>query len=150
MIARPVVPTRRHKTGFIALAGVALAPVFLACGGSTVTSGVAVGKFGQGLSASAQTVPQGTAVCVLQDALTPSASEKPAGETCEKAIKSDRLWRGSMSVLAAHADRIGASPWVLIGSIEQAPARRVRIELEVIVGEGIFSEAFMEDAFGAL
>jgi hypothetical protein len=111
MIVRAVVPIPRHVSGLVVLVALALAPPFLACGSSTVTSGVAIGKIGHGLSASAQTVPQGAEVCVLQDALAtpaPGTAEKPAAETCAKAIKSDQLWRGAMVVLAAHADRLGA------------------------------------------
>jgi hypothetical protein len=76
--------------------------------GSNVMSSVAVGTFAQGLSARSQTVPQGTEVCVLQDALASPAAgtpEKPAGETCSRAIKSDQLWRRTMLVLAAHANQ---------------------------------------------
>jgi hypothetical protein len=105
MIERPAAP------GLVALLGLLLAPPFLACGSSTVTSGVAIGKVGHGLSTSAQTVPQGAQVCVLQDALAtppPGAVEKPVGETCAKAIKSDQIWRRTMIVLGAHADRVGA------------------------------------------
>jgi hypothetical protein len=99
MIERPIV----------ALAGLLALPL-LACGSSNVASGAAVSKVGQGISTSAQ-VPQGAEVCMLQDALAsgaPGAAEKPATETCSKAIKSDQLWRHAMAVLSAHADRIGA------------------------------------------
>jgi hypothetical protein len=82
-----------------------------ACATNTVASGVAVGRVGHGLSAKAQTVPQGAEVCALGEALAatpPGATEKPLSETCSKAAKSDELWRRSMVVLAAHADKLDA------------------------------------------
>jgi len=105
MTASTIVPVPR-----LALLACLIAPVLVGCGSSTATSGVAIGKVGRGLSTSAQTVPQGAEVCVLQDALAapaPGPAEKPPGETCAKAIKSDQIWRRAMVVLGAHADRLG-------------------------------------------
>lgn len=75
------------------------------CGGA-VTSGVAVGKVGRGLSARTGSVPQGAQVCALQEAI--AGSEKPPSEACSKAIKNDQLWRRVMQVLAAHGETLEA------------------------------------------
>ncbi len=96
--------------GFVG--AIALALTLPACGPSAVNSGVAVGKVGRSLSARAMSVPQGAQVCALQEALAaPSASgaaEKPTSETCNKAIRSDVLWRKAMIVLAAYSEKIEA------------------------------------------
>src|SRR6185369_10434368 len=81
-----------------------------ACGGAVV-SGVAVGKVGQDLSVHAHSAPQGAEVCALQDALvTPpggAGTEKPTSEACNKAVKSDLVWRRAMIVLGAYGDTLG-------------------------------------------
>jgi hypothetical protein len=84
-----------------------LALTLPACGGA-VTSGVVVGKVGEGLSDHAHAAPQGAAVCALQEALAAPAAgaEKPTSETCSKAAKSDQLWHRSMLVLAAYGETI--------------------------------------------
>lgn len=85
----------------------ALAALLPACGGA-VTSGVAVGKVGQGLAAQAHAAPQGAEVCALQESLAaPGAgAEKPTSETCAKAAKSDQLWHRSMLVLAGYGETL--------------------------------------------
>ena len=88
--------------------GAALVVAIAGCGGAT-TSGVTVGRVGQGLSTHAHAVPQGAEVCAIKEALAAQpGAEKPASETCSKAAKSDELWRRSMIVLAAHGDTLGA------------------------------------------
>jgi hypothetical protein len=84
-----------------------LALTLPACGGA-VTSGVVVGKVGEGLSAHAHAAPQGAAVCALQEALAAPAAgaEKPTSETCAKAAKSDQLWHRAMLVLAAYGETL--------------------------------------------
>jgi hypothetical protein len=77
--------------------------------GSTVTSGVAVGKVGHHLSAHSQSVPQGAQVCAIQEALAApppgGAPDKPS-TACAKAQKSDRLWRRAIVVLAAYGESL--------------------------------------------
>jgi hypothetical protein len=79
-----------------------------ACGSSVVMSGVAVGKVGRGLSAHAGMVPQGATVCAMQDAIaTPTgAAEKPLAETCSKARRSDRVYRGALIALSAYSAKL--------------------------------------------
>src|SRR5262245_36959308 len=78
-----------------------------ACGGA-VTSGVAVGKVGNTLSVHARSAPQGAEVCALQEGLSApmGGSDKQLSDTCGKTLKSDRLWRKSLVVLAAHASTL--------------------------------------------
>jgi hypothetical protein len=102
---------KRLIVGMEGMGGLMLALGIPACASSTVQSGVAVGKVGHGLSAKAQTVPQGAEVCALGEALAatpPGTPEKPLTESCSKAMKSDELWRRSMVVLGAHADKLDA------------------------------------------
>jgi hypothetical protein len=91
-----------------ALAGAALLLAPAACGGA-VSSGVAVGRIGDGLSARAQGVPQGAQVCAMQDALaapTAGGTEKPSGEVCAKALKSDLLWRRALVAMGAYGETL--------------------------------------------
>ncbi len=92
-----------------ALGAVALAMLLPACGGGAVMSGAAAGRIGSGLSAEAQRTPRGGEVCALHEAVTalPGSPDKPVAEVCEKAWKSDELWRRAMIVLSAHAERLG-------------------------------------------
>src|SRR5262245_57059319 len=82
-----------------------------ACGGAN-TSGAAVGRVGQDLSAHAQSVPQGTEVCALKEALAaqPGAAEKPLSEACSKPIQNDELWRRSIIVSGRTARTSTRSP----------------------------------------
>lgn len=93
-----------HAFAFAALLSVAS----IGCGGA-VTSGVAVGHAGGRLAAHAQQAPQGAELCALQDAVAaPPApgTEKPVTTTCNKAFKSDRLWRRAMLVLGAYGESL--------------------------------------------
>jgi hypothetical protein len=91
------------------LACLVLALIVPACGGA-IASGAGVGKVGRGLAAHVDSVPQGAAVCELQEALgTPNPSgEKAISETCKKAFKSDQLWRRTIVVLAAYGEKLEA------------------------------------------
>jgi hypothetical protein len=88
----------------LGLAAVAL--TVTACGPSM--SGIAFGKIGRGVEAHAQSAPQGAEVCALQDALAApnTGSEKPAAETCARALKNDHLWRHAMLVLGAYGESL--------------------------------------------
>jgi hypothetical protein len=78
-----------------------------ACGGA-VGSGVALGKVGNSLASHGDTVPQGAEVCALKVAVAgPQPGEKPVSETCAKAVKSDRVWRGAIVTLGAYSDTLG-------------------------------------------
>jgi hypothetical protein len=90
-----------------ALGGVLLALLIPACGGGA-SSGVAVGKVGQGLSAHAQEVPEGAEVCTAKENLAspPTSADKPVSDACRKAQKHDELWRRSLIVLAAYGTTI--------------------------------------------
>jgi hypothetical protein len=81
-----------------------------ACANAVVMPGVAVGRIGQDLSTRAQTVPQGAEICALEEALRAPTQgvEKSLADACKQAINGDRLWRGSMVVLAVHAAKIEA------------------------------------------
>lgn len=89
------------------LACAALALSLPACGGA-VTSGVAVGKVGSSLQVHARSAPQGAEVCALQEALAApqGGSDKQLSDTCGKALKSDKLWRKALVVLAAHGSTL--------------------------------------------
>jgi hypothetical protein len=100
----------RDLSGPLGLGSLAWMLTFSACANTAVMPGVAVGRIGQGLSTRAQTVPQAAEVCALEEALrapTPGV-EKPLSEVCKQPMQSDRLWRRSLVVLAAHADKIEA------------------------------------------
>src|SRR5262245_19584427 len=86
----------------------ALGSLAVGCGGSTVTSGAAVGRVGQELASHAQNVPQGAEVCALKEAAAaqPGAADKPIAETCGKQMNNDALWRRSMTVLAAYGETL--------------------------------------------
>jgi hypothetical protein len=87
--------------------GVAAAALTLsACGPSM--SGIAFGKIGRGVEAHAQSAPQGAEVCALQDALAApnTGSDKPAADTCARALKNDHLWRHAMLVLGAYGETL--------------------------------------------
>src|SRR4051812_2661823 len=90
-----------------AAAGLALALVTSACGGA-LTSGVAVGKVGHGLSTHADAGPPGGRACTVHEALTAPAGapEKPTSDACLKAQRNDRLWQRSLVVLAAYGDTL--------------------------------------------
>jgi hypothetical protein len=88
-----------------------LAMAFAACGGGPVMSGVAVGKVGRGLSVHAHAVPPGSEVCSFREAIVaPTAGERPVSlsEACQKTVKSGLLWRHTLVVLAAYAERLEA------------------------------------------
>jgi len=89
-----------------ALGLAALALTVSACGPSM--SGIAFGKIGRGVEAKAQSAPQGAEVCALQDALAApnTGSEKPAADTCARALKNDQLWRHVMLVLGAYGETL--------------------------------------------
>jgi hypothetical protein len=110
MNTRPTLPVvfSQPLLGFVAAIGLTLA--LPACGGGTVMSGVAVGKVGRGLSSHSHAVPQGAAICALQEAIAAQTgtAEKPLAETCAKAWKSDRLWHRSMIALGAYAAKLEA------------------------------------------
>jgi hypothetical protein len=102
-----LIPTLRAAFTNRAVSGLVLLLAIPACGGAT-TSGVAVGKVGHDLSGHAHAVPQGAEICVLQEALAapPGVPEKPISDACNKALKSDLLWRRSLVVLAAYSDTL--------------------------------------------
>lgn len=80
------------------------------CGGA-VTSGIAVGRAGEHLSAHAQAAPQGAEVCALQEAVgAPPAqgADKPVSATCSKQLKSDQLWRRALVVLGAYGQSLAS------------------------------------------
>lgn len=87
----------------------AMTMLMVACGGAT-TSGLAVGKLGDGVGAHAQTAPQGAELCAVEKALAakPSVIGKPVGEDCSDALKRDRLWRGAMRTLSAYSGTLEA------------------------------------------
>ena len=92
--------------GFVAMS---LSCLAVGCGGGSMASGGAVGRLGSGLATHSRAVPQGAEVCAMQIAVsppTPGAPEKPVSETCAKALNSDLLWRRSMIVLAAYAQKL--------------------------------------------
>jgi hypothetical protein len=81
----------------------------LACGAQTVQSGASVGEIGRGLALNAQTVPQGTQICLWQESLGPQpvpGTEKPVNETCGSALKSDLLWRRAVLVLSLYGEHV--------------------------------------------
>jgi len=66
-------------------------------------SAAAVGKVGRTLSGHAQAVPQGAETCAIERALAKAPDPKtPESKACADALKSDKLWRGTMKVLAAY------------------------------------------------
>jgi hypothetical protein len=103
------VPVKRPLGLPLALSGAFVCAFFsVACGGA-VTSGVAVGRAGQNLSMHAQSAPQGAELCALQDAVGAApvpGTEKPVTTTCNKAFKSDQLWRRAMLVLGAYGESL--------------------------------------------
>ncbi len=102
--------------------------VLAGCGGA-VGSGVAVGKVGQQLSSHAHAGPQGSEVCALKDALAPkqgAEKDKPIEEKCDKELKADRVWNGSIHALSAYGDTLMAVSFgagsEVVGQIESASA----------------------------
>jgi hypothetical protein len=82
-----------RRIGVILGLSMALLP---SCASRSVSSGAAVGKAGQGLSARAQNVPQGAQACEMHEALNappPGTPEKAEDDACAKALNSDILWR---------------------------------------------------------
>lgn len=78
----------------------------LGCSG-TVHSGVAVAKIGADLEHHAGAV-QGGEVCLVQEAIAapPGSGDKAMSDACTKALKSDKVWRKSLVVLAAYGETL--------------------------------------------
>ena len=69
-----------------------------------------MGEIGRDLAINAQAAPQGAQICLWQESLGPqpvSGTEKPIGETCGSALKSDLLWRRAVLVLSLYGEHVG-------------------------------------------
>ena len=107
----PVAMTNRNQLSGkkISLASsVTLALLVTACGAPAVRSGMGVGAVGRGLGMHASAAPQAAQTCLLQDSLGPQpvGLEKSMGETCNKAFRSDALWRRAILVMSLYGERI--------------------------------------------
>lgn len=79
-----------------------------ACGGSPPPA-AAVGQVGGSLSSHTHSVPAGAEVCAMKEALAEAPKPNDAmAKTCDDAKKRDALWRGTMLVLAAYGESLGA------------------------------------------
>jgi len=120
-----------HRAVLSALV-LAMSSAMTACGGGVVMSGVAAGRVGSSLSVEAQHAPRGGLVCGLREASmsVPAAAETKASEACQKAARSDELWREAMMVLAAHAERLGE----IASGVKPEHAGRMSVAMTGVTG----------------
>ena len=110
----------------------AMSSAMTACGGGAVMSGIAAGRVGSSLAVEAQYAPRGGLVCGLREASlsVPGTAETKASEACQKAARSDELWREAMVVLAAHGERLGE----IASGVKPEHAGRMSVAMTGVTG----------------